>query len=213
MILRSIVIPFALTAASAQLVAAQTPQQSIAQSCVPAAISSLKVTLRAQKTEQWCWAASAEMLMEYFGKSVQQCDQANARLGRTDCCKAKTPKACIAGGWPELPRYGFDFKRTSGTALAWTDVQAQLAPRDPNNPCSFTPFAFSWHWVGGSGHMMVAVGYKTTSDGKRYVLVNNPWPPSKGKTEYVLYDAYVDLSGDHTHWDDFYDVKPLGQRP
>jgi Papain-like cysteine protease AvrRpt2 len=151
--------------------------------------------------------------MEYFGKTVQQCEQANARLGRTDCCKSHTPPACIAGGWPELPRYGFEFKKTSAAALAWPQVQAQLAPRDPNNPCSFTPFAFSWHWVGGSGHMMVAIGYKVTSDGKRYVLINDPWPPSKGSTQYILYDAYVELAGDHTHWDDFYDVKPLSQGP
>jgi hypothetical protein len=112
------------------------------------------------------------------------------------------------GGWPELPRYGFTFKETDNKELAWPVVQAQLAPRDPNNPCSFTPFAFSWHWTGGGGHMMVAVGYKTTSDGKRYMLVDNPWPPNKGKTEYILYEAYVELAGDHKHWDDFYDIKP-----
>jgi len=55
--------------------------------------------------------------------------------------------------------------------------------------------------------MMVAAGYKTTSDGKHYILVDNPWPPNRGKTEYILYDAYVELKGDHSHWDDFYDLK------
>src|SRR5665213_927301 len=90
------VLMLAATAASNS--AAQTPKPSIASTCVPAAISSLNVVLRAQKTEQWCWAASAQMLMEYLGKTVEQCDQANVRLGRSDCCKSPTPTACIAGG-------------------------------------------------------------------------------------------------------------------
>src|SRR6516165_10551884 len=51
-------------------------------SCTPPETASLPVLLRAQKTELWCWAASGQMIMEYLGRSVDQCVQVNNRLQR-----------------------------------------------------------------------------------------------------------------------------------
>ncbi|MDA9415287.1 hypothetical protein XI07_16055 [Bradyrhizobium sp. CCBAU 11445] len=167
----------------------------------------LQVTLRPQKTGMWCWAASGQMVMEYLGKSVEQCIQANYRLHRSDCCNSPTPDECVSGGWPEFERYGFQFKRTNGTPLTWNQLRSQLAAKKVGEPCSFTPFAFSWRWIGNGGHMMVATGYTTTPDGKNYVHVNDPWEPNIGATRTILYEVYDQLPGDHTHWDDFYDIR------
>jgi Papain-like cysteine protease AvrRpt2 len=153
----------------------------------------------------WCWAASGQMVMEFLGKNVAQCTEANNRFSRWDCCQNPTPGACVMGGWPEFQKYGFTYKTTSDAALSWPDVRAQLASR--NNGCRGTPFAFSWHWQGGGGHMMVATGYTTNAAGENFVFVNNPWPPEVGNTQTLTYDTFVELPGDHTHWDDYYDIE------
>ena len=57
--------------------------------------------------------------------------------------------------------------------------------------------------------MMVAIGY-VTIDGTNYVTVNDPWPPNQGNQWVNTYDWYVASAGDHTHWNDYYDIAPKG---
>lgn len=173
--------------------------------CTPEQISTQPVTLRAQETSMWCWAASGEMTMDFLGGSVDQCDEANKRFGRTDCCNNPVPAACINGGWPEYDKYNFTFDRTSDAALSWDQVKEQIY-------CKKKPFAFSWHWPGGGGHMMVVAGY-VTLNGVNMVYVKDPWPPVDGDSSTAdgneridTYDYYVSSAGHHTHWDDFYNV-------
>jgi len=166
--------------------------------CIPKSEKTLPVTLLSQETEKWCWAASGEMIMQYMGASLQQCDEANKRFGRTDCCNTR-PSDCVNGGWPEFDKYGFTSSHTSNAALSWDQIKRQIY-------CKGKPFAFSWKdapFIGG-GHMMVATGY-TTFDGINWVYVNNPEPWGVGSTELIPYETYV--SGPlYTHWDDYYDV-------
>ena len=165
-------------------------------------IGSQPVNLHAQQTSMWCWAASGQMVMEFLGVSVTQCDEANKRFGKSSCCNSPTPNECVNGGWPEFDKYGFTFQKTSDSPLTWGNVQDQIF-------CQRKPFAFAWHWNGGGGHMMVATGYAVIG-GVNYVAVNNPWPPpdgnSAGGDQYLTtYADYVSGS-DHTHWDDYYNV-------
>ena len=178
--------------------------RSVPRICRPTKTTTLNVTLRPQQTDEWCWAASAQMIMQYLGKSVAQCVEANNEFGRSDCCNTPTPAACVNGGWPQFNLYGFTFKMTQDAPLPWPTLEAQLAR---GKACGATPFGFSWHWVGGGGHMMVATGYTRALNGEQYVFVNNPWPPNVGATQTILYDVYVEQPGDHTHWNDYYDVK------
>ena len=53
---------------------------------------------------------------------------------------------------------------------------------------------------------MVAIGY-VTIDGTNYVTVNDPWPPNQGNQWVNTYDWYVASAGDHTHWNDYYDIR------
>jgi hypothetical protein len=172
--------------------------------CTPPDQKLLAVQLRAQETNMWCWAASGQMVMEFLGHNVSQGVEANNRFGRTDCTNAPVPSPCINGGWPEFDKYGFTFSRTSNTALTWAEVRTQIG-------CQNKPFAFSWHWPGGGGHMMVAMGYKTVG-GVNYVEVNDPWPPNVGTSggaAIQTYSYFVSATG-HTHWDDFYNVTYKG---
>jgi len=165
--------------------------------CNPEPIATQPVVLRPQETGMWCWAASGEMCMDFLGTDVIQCDEANKRFGRTDCCNNPVPGACVNGGWPEFDKYGFTFTRTSDAPLSWEQVREQIY-------CRKKPFAFSWHWNGGGGHMMVVRGY-VTLEGTNYVYVNDPWAPNVGTLRIQTYDSYVSGAG-YTHWDDFYDI-------
>ena len=176
--------------------------------CTPGPISNLPAALHSQETSMWCWAASGQMAMDYLGADVAQCTQANNRFGRTDCpcgqCGSSpvSNPPCVQGGWPEFNKYGFTFKRTSNTALSWDDLTEELSQRPY---CGSTPVAFSWHWLGGGGHMMVVTGFVEVG-GVRYVAIHDPWAPCTGDTRIITYSAYVSGSS-YTHWDDFYEIR------
>lgn len=180
----------------------------ISSCCRPPDSEDLAVALHPQETSMWCWAASGQMIMHYLGNNVSQCTQANNRFGRTDCpcgqC-GSTPDStpnCVWGGWPEFGKYGFTSKHTSNAPLSWVDLKREIA--DAAN-CGRRPFAFTWHWNGNGGHMMVADGYETV-DGINFVYMLDPLSPCVGDARIITYAAYV--SGPtYTHWDDYYDVK------
>jgi hypothetical protein len=174
---------------------------AVAACCNPPTSAVLPVPLLAQQESNWCWAASGQMIMNVLhpGSAVAQCDEANKEFGQASCCQNPGSNACNSGGWPQFDKYGFTFNTTAdGTALAWIQVQGEIY-------CSGKPFAFSWHWPGGGGHMMVVIGYSTVQ-GVNYVSVNDPWPPGVGDQWVNTYDYFVALPGDHTHWRDYYNV-------
>ena len=180
--------------------------------CRPGLIAGLPVTRHAQDTSMWCWAASGQMVMHYLEQNIQQCVQANNRFGRTDCCDIELcddpyqAHACVTGGWPEFGKYGFTFDRTSNAALSWQDLREQVSQM---KYCDKKPFAFTWHWPGEGGHVMVAKGFVVV-DGVRYVAILDPWAPCIGGERIITYDYYVSSPGHHTHWDDFYNVTYTG---
>ena len=167
--------------------------------CTPDAnIGSVATTLRSQQTSMWCWAASAEMSMDFLGTDVTQCDQANKRFGRTDCCNSSVPDNCVNGGWPEFIKYGFTSDITSNAPLSFDEIKKQIY-------CNKAPIAYSWHWNGGGGHMMVIHGYAVI-DGNQFVSVQDPWAPNVGSSRITSYNTYVSGSG-YTHWNDYYNIR------
>ncbi len=160
---------------------------------------SLNVPLFPQQNSMWCWAASGQMCMTYLGATVDvsQCTQANNEFGKTNCCNKLIPSPCLNGGWPEFSKYGFSAQTTNSTALSWEQIQTQIG--------CLKPIAFTWHWTGGGGHMMVINGYAVIN-GENWVIINDPWgSPDVGAQYSITYEDYVS-GNDHTHWDDFYDI-------
>lgn len=155
----------------------------------------LNVPLIQQKTDQWCWAASAEMIMTYHGNPESQCNQANHKFGRTNCCSLPTPMICVQPAWPEYNRYGFHFYTTRmGQALSWEELKREI---DLNRPVSF-----SWGWTDGGGHMMDAVGYVENAT-QKLVAIHDPWKPS---AVLIPYHEYVS-SNRYSHWADYYEIR------
>lgn len=168
--------------------------------CNPAPEEYLPVTLRLQETSEWCWAASGEMIMEYLGATIEQCDEANKRFKSSDCCNSPVPSECVKGGWPPFRKYDFDFSKTKKKALSWNQIKSQIS-------CKKKPFAFTWKYHGKGGHMMVATGYDTI-DGINVVYGYDPlgFDPLLGANKaYIPYETYVSGSY-YTHWNDYYDI-------
>lgn len=170
--------------------------------CVPVDNVQLSnVPLEPQETSAWCWAASAQMVLASLTPPViaDQCNLANEQFGQNSCCPPTAAASeCLSGGWPQYEPYGYTPAITRDQALDWDEVKTQLG-------CRGEPFAFSWHWVRGGGHMMVATGYKT--DGAdRFVCANDPLPVGKGEAYCDTYEEYVSGTN-HTHWDDYYKLE------
>jgi hypothetical protein len=175
-------------------------------------MSSLTVAPHPQEAQNWCWAASAQMVLEYLGHSQSQCHQVNDRLQRTDCsCSLCSPgggqdPACDMPNWPDFDKYGFTSDQTRDAPLSWDELRVQLS-REKN--CKKTPFLVTWRHRGGGGHMVVATGYKTI-DGVNYVDLLDPWLPCLGDVRTIPYEEYVENEFDK-HWIDFYNIRPKGK--
>lgn len=172
--------------------------------CSPEIVGSVPNTLRSQETNNWCWAATTQMLAEYFGISTTQCALANHRFGKTGCCTpqnagASCPKTndCNMPGWPELDFVGLKFSET-GTALSWGKVRKQIY-------CARKPMGYAYGTPGVVGHVLVIKGYITVA-GTNYVILNDPWSPCSGTQRLITYAEYTDPSGSSTHWNTWYDI-------
>ena len=78
----------------------------ISSCCKPEVTGSVANTLRPQETNNWCWAATTQMLAAHAGVTVTQCSLANQRFGRTTVATRRTitavapkptPVICPAG--------------------------------------------------------------------------------------------------------------------
>ncbi|MDZ7743846.1 MAG: C39 family peptidase [Bacteroidota bacterium] len=173
--------------------------------CEPEITGSVPNNLRPQETNNWCWAATTQMLAEHLGIFVTQCDLANHRFGKTNCCDPKNdgsacPKTddCNTPGWLELDYAGVKFNE-SGTALSWTDVRKQIY-------CSKKPMGYAYGTPGVVGHVVVIKGYLTIG-GTDYVVLNDPWSPCNGAERIITYAQYENPAGSATHWSTWYNIE------
>ena len=142
----------------------------------------LRVPLRAQETEGWCWAASVEMILGFLGTELSQRDLANKHFS-TPAGGADAPGTWRGGAWPQFDKYGFDCKTTM-TAFSWEAVTNELG--------AGRPFAFCRKWEDGPAyHILVVSGCYLTLTGRRYLQIHNPSPTRVGKIQRVPYGQYV----------------------
>ncbi len=173
--------------------------------CNPDPFRCLPVALVKQTGDNWCWAAAGEMILSSLkttNTNIAQCEQANLRFDRHDCCRTPKPEECDTTGWPQFDSYGFSSAQTTNQALTWEQVQEQVY-------CRGQPFAASWYSkdINGAktkvGHMVVIFGYETIN-GVNYVMVNDP----KGDQYVMDYQDYRDGDDTHDHWRDYYNFTP-----
>jgi hypothetical protein len=159
----------------------------------------LNVRLIPQETGLWCWAASAQMILDYYKRPVSQCEQANHGLPHNqDCCLKPTPDECIRVSWPDFQNYGLKADTTHYAALTWDQLQQQIA--------NGYPVAMTLEATGGGGHMMVVYGVGVTGTDS-LVYIKDPMPVDSGSLKVYKYAAYVQGQG-YTHWNDYYNIRP-----
>ncbi len=168
----------------------------------------LPVPPLAQGTQNWCWAASGQMIMNSLGNTaVSQCQEATdypfvppQTSPATNWCVSPTDDWGFTG-WPQFGHYGFSASQTPfGTALSYEQLKTEID--------NGRPIAFVWAWDGGGGHMMVVIGYLTEA-GVDKVVINDPSPPHLGNQRTITYAEFVEgiyLGHKYTHWCDFYGI-------
>jgi hypothetical protein len=141
------------------------------------------------------------MIMASLGNDVPQCQQVSDRIMKTDsiqmdCCQH--PDQCNRTGWPLFEKYGFDRKTsTDGSPQSMQDIQSEL---DAGHP-----FAFSWQYYGGGGHMMVATQIVQSNAGPQ-IWVNDPDKTADGDSGAMVYDTYNADPNWYTHWRDYFNI-------
>src|SRR5262249_20040890 len=135
--------------------------------CSPPVQTILAVPLHGQHQSNWCWAASGQMVTEYFGHGVSQCRQGDDQNGFSHRCTLPTPGACNVGGTTRIDNYGFT--RTVVTSpLPFKSLQCELSSDQ-------RAMIFDLRWDGGGGHTIVLRGYDA-SNNEQWLWVNNPLP-------------------------------------
>src|SRR4030095_14730014 len=150
--------------------------------CTPELAQTVAVTLRPQETNNWCWAATTQMISSFMGVGRTQCDLANQRFGRTDCCTGNCPKtdSCNRPGWTMFDECGLN-SVCSNTALSWDEIKNQIFCRKQPMSYAYGPKS------GGVGHVVVLNGYAELGNNNtdRYIYIKDPWAPCTGNTRFI----------------------------
>jgi hypothetical protein len=196
---------------------------------------SLRFSPQVGRANNWCWAATGQMIMELLGeppKTACQCRQAEQVLGVKGCCVTSTsclpadelPGRCDRPRWPafvEKPaRYGFAYATTcdalprrqddeacDARPLGWAPLTAEI--------CAGRPVIASLRYRGSAtGHTVVVKGFSTRP--YRRVLVVDPMrlcPPGRdceGELDegfWLTYEEYAAGWDGRVHWVDFYAIR------
>ncbi len=153
---------------------------------------SLDVQQFKQETGQWCWAASAQMVMNHHRKlngeePLVQCEIVNRAFTtppEETCCPdgLNDINRCHQGWWVEKALKLGEFeslepKQNPGREELWNILTSQI--------CANQPVIYENHFQGGGGHSNVIYGYRGNDnnvDSGRWVEIYDPQtePGSEG---------------------------------
>ncbi|MEO8324894.1 MAG: papain-like cysteine protease family protein [Nitrospirota bacterium] len=136
---------------------------------------SLTIERYDQETISWCWAASAQMVINYFRTAagqpqLTQCSIVDDLLTppETCCGPDKNSDSCLRGDLPEnvFVKKGFTYapeiKDPSSRENLWGKVTSQI--------CEEKPLILAEYFVGGGGHSSVIYGFGGNGQvGERWV--------------------------------------------
>lgn len=190
--------------------------------CIPPTFTQLPVNLYPQHRDCWCWAASTEMISEYYDNRILQADSANFVHGQPPDCS----QGCDCWGWgwgasiqdikDNWTHWNFSYSYKA-SELSWTELKNKISV---GSGCGSSPIMVTWWWypVGqNGGHVVVAYGFSENKAGN-FVYYRDPWQPDfvepanpgdpcvaqAGGGSYVsTYQAFVDDTV-HQWGDSFY---------
>lgn len=178
-----------------------------------------------QLTDAWCWAASAQTVMEAHDVPIKQCDILDRVYQdelTTNCCRngGIIPGECWRNGWPEEAFNNFDFN--------WEWVIGPLEKETlAGQLCENGPFIFVLLFEGGGGHTFIVKDLEYIKDSNRNTgelslwVYDHSWVTDESDdqnnrrpTDFQRwsYDAFVDglwNGGRFTHDLDYVQISPL----
>ena len=105
-----------------------------------------------QEKTNWCWAASMQAVLDVYGTTVTQCQEANWLFSHSDCCN---PGNCNWSTSPEQQRDILDHWGLSSTltysTLTWNQLKTEI---DAGRPVSI-----GFSWCSGGGHSLVIYAF------------------------------------------------------
>lgn len=129
----------------------------------------LSVPLRTQEHSQWCWAGASQMVLQFKGKSVTQCAEANYALGINYACGNTTFNWNSQANQPNSTSAVTRILNWGGVSASTTGVISQSYSNQYLN--ASRPYIILWQWTSGGGHFVVVKGYSGN-----YLYINDPWP-------------------------------------
>ena len=164
-----------------------------------------QVPLIAQQQSEWCWAATTQMILAALDDERFAGDPATVQLELVRSVdpvwRSHRPAHQLnTGGWPPFAQWGFEHTELANPeTLSAEQARAEID--------AGRPFAISWHYPNGGGHMLVIVGYLWIGD-VLWLVAHDPWPAGKngGDRSLISYDHYVrGLAGT---WRTYFGIRP-----
>jgi hypothetical protein len=145
-----------------------------------AGYADLAVPLIGQQYDQWCHAASIDMVATYWGESHwTQCDIVKKEFNSTSC--PNQPTSSIGQTCDGLRRMGYSCT-VYYSALAFSSAFSEIYTYR-------RPFIPRIGWTSGGGHLMVIKAADNVSP--YYVKYNNPLPVGQGSaSSWVTYSYF-----------------------
>ena len=122
----------------------------------PLGVTNLNVPLIKQEQTEWCWAACADMVSDFYGNAaVCQCEFANWLFGLSDCCSVPSSSLCnrpaeVTDVCGVYNAFGVQCASSSGT-ISLAALQYEI---DQGRPIEA-----GLAWTGGGGHAVLVYGY------------------------------------------------------
>lgn len=141
----------------------------------------LNVPFIKQEQTNWCWAACAEMVLEYYGNSSSdQCDFANWAFGGATCCTLPSSSLCDKPVKDKKITDLYDhYNLKSSYVSADVPFGALVVEIEGSRPIE-VGFTFSGN---KTGHVALVVGTDVIN-GKQVVRVNDPAEQASGGVLY-----------------------------
>ncbi len=147
----------------------------------PAAV--LNVSQCYQEKDQWCWNASAQMVLQFKGYQFSQTEIANWAVGGQN-----VPNFLYGS---DATRKGVDLVLSHFGNISSTGSESAMALSTLDSEMSGSrPVVIRWGWDSGGGHIVVLRG--TSGDS---VYINDPWPDNG---QSVNSYSWVVQGGTHT---------------
>jgi hypothetical protein len=189
----------------------------------------------AGSSNNWCWAASGQMIMQILGEAPSvacQCRQAEAVLGVEGCCSPSSscvpvealPSRCDQPRWPafiERPDlFAYDYRTTCDSLpgrqnddscearpLPWTELVREICARRPVIASLRPPGSTKGHTVVVKGISSRPSPRVLVVDPARVCPLGRECEGELDESLWLSYEEYAAGWGGMVHWVDFFGIR------